>query len=92
MNDPPTPTTPTILWERRAVKELGGLPPRAQERIVVAVEGLRRDPLAGRVLSGEWKGLRRLRVGDYRVVYGFDGERILVTVLRVAHRREVYRR
>ncbi len=83
---------PEILWERRAVKELRALPRRARERVVAAVEGLRADPLAGSVLSGEWRGLRRLRVGSYRVIYGFDGERILVTVLRVAHRRSVYRR
>jgi len=74
------------------VKELHALPRKAQKRIVVAVEGLKKDPLAGSLLADEWKGLRRLRVGDYRVIYGFDGERILVSVLRIAHRREVYRR
>lgn len=92
MKDPPPGGDLTILWERRAVKELRALPRKAQVRIVAAVEGLKSDPLAGGMLAGEWKGLRRLRVGSYRVIYGFDGERILVTVVRVGHRRAVYRR
>lgn len=56
------------------------------------VESLRSEPLAGELLSGRWKGLRRLRVGPVRVIYGFDGEDLLVVVVRVGHRRDVYRR
>ena len=41
--------------------------------------------------GSEWRGLRRLRVGPYRVIYGFDGKELLVSVVRVGHRREVYR-
>ena len=43
-------------------------------------------------MKGENRGLRRLRVGDYRVVYEvLDGE-LVVLVVRIAQRREVYRR
>ena len=48
-------------------------------------------PLKGTMLSPRWKGLRRLRVGDFRVIYAFDGAQLLVSVIRVAHRREMYR-
>ncbi|HEX2742609.1 MAG TPA: type II toxin-antitoxin system RelE/ParE family toxin [Rubrobacter sp.] len=34
----------------------------------------------------------RIRVGDYRIVYGIDDERRVVEILNVAHRRDVYRR
>ena len=81
----------TIRWEQRAVRELRGLPDDAQRRVVTAVEQLQENPLKGAQLSGRWKGLRRLRVGSYRVVYAFDGAKILVSVVRVAHRREAYR-
>lgn len=62
-----------------------------QERIVAAVNSLRDDPQRGDLLSGQWKGLRRLRVGDHRIIYAFDGTELLVSVIRVGHRREVYR-
>jgi mRNA interferase RelE/StbE len=81
----------SIRWDRRAVKELQGLPGGLQNRIFRAVDHLRDDPLQGTVLSGEWKGLRRLRVGSYRVIYAFDGRELLVSVVRVGPRREVYR-
>lgn len=41
-------------------------------------------------LAGEFKGLFRLRVGDYRVIYSRTAERVLV--LRVGHRKDIYRR
>ena len=81
----------SIRWERRAVKELSVLPRRDQQRVFDAVADLRSDPLQGRILSGRWKGFRRLRTGKYRVVYAFDGRELLILVVRVAHRGEVYR-
>ncbi|MGV8038928.1 MAG: type II toxin-antitoxin system RelE/ParE family toxin [Thermoanaerobaculaceae bacterium] len=81
----------SIRWERRAVKELSALPRDAQQRVITAVEGLRDEPLRGEQLAAEWKGLRRLRVGRYRAIYAFNGDELLVLVVRVGHRREVYR-
>ncbi|RMF83923.1 MAG: type II toxin-antitoxin system mRNA interferase toxin, RelE/StbE family [Nitrospirae bacterium] len=92
MSDPRNSRDLRIRWERRAVKGLLALPPTDRRRVVAAVEGLRADPLQGEQLHAEWKGLRRLRVGRYLVIYGYDGRELLVTVVRVVHRREVYRR
>ena len=80
-----------IRWERRAVKEVAALEKADRERIVDAVEGLRDDPRKGSILSSEWKGFRRLRVGHYRVIYAYQGRDLLISVVRVGHRREVYR-
>jgi len=82
----------SIRWERRAVKELRRLPHDIQALVLADVESLRLDPSRGQQLSGQWKGLRRLRVGSVRVIYGFNGTELLITVLRVGHRREVYRK
>jgi mRNA interferase RelE/StbE len=81
----------SIRWERRAVKELEALPKNAQARVVRAVESLREEPFKGEQLSADWKGLRRLRVGRYRVIYAFDGRQFLILVVRVGHRSQVYR-
>jgi mRNA interferase RelE/StbE len=80
-----------IRWERRAVRELDALPGKDWERVIAEVESLARAPLKGELLHAEWQGLRRLRVGRYRVIYAFDGQTLLIAVLRVGHRREVYR-
>ena len=80
-----------IRWERRAVKEVAALQTSERERIVAAVEGLRNDPDKGSIMSAAWKGFRRLRVGPYRIIYAYQGRDLLVSVIRVGHRREVYR-
>lgn len=41
------------------------------------------------VLTGKFSGLRKFRVGDYRVIYSIIGEMALI--LRISHRREAYR-
>lgn len=74
-----------------AAKEMGRLPRDVRERLIGAIDGLGDEPLAGSVLKGALRGLRRLRVGDYRIVYELLDDELLVLVVRVAHRREAYR-
>ena len=49
------------------------------------------EPHAGSALKGEFAGLRRVRVGDYRVIYEVDEGVLLVLVVRNANRRDTYR-
>ena len=80
-----------IRWERRAFKEVAALEQADRERIVAAVESLREDPHKGSIMSAAWKGFRRLRVGPFRIIYAYQGRDLLISVVRVGHRREVYR-
>jgi mRNA interferase RelE/StbE len=75
-------------WEGRAFKELAALPKDARQRLVTATESLTSKPLKGEQLSGEWHGLRRLRVGRYRLIYANDGARLIILVVRAGQRRE----
>jgi mRNA interferase RelE/StbE len=72
-----------------AAKAARNLSPELQEPLKTALHALALDPLMGKALKGELHGLRRYRVRDYRIVYYFDAE--TVTVVSIAHRREVYR-
>jgi mRNA interferase RelE/StbE len=80
-----------IRWEARALKEVSDLPKDDQRRIVTAVEGLAENPNKGTALKGKWAGLRRFRVGNYRVIYALMREELLIAVVRVGHRKDVYR-
>ena len=59
--------------------------------MVAAIDLLCDTPAAGSALKGEFEGLRRLRVGHYRVVYEWQRNELLILVVRIGHRREVYR-
>lgn len=77
---------------KRAEKDLTKLETDTRNRIIIELLNLENN-IAGkdiRRLKGE-KDLWRLRVGDYRVIMEFNQERLVITALHVAHRREVYR-
>ncbi|MDQ3763868.1 MAG: type II toxin-antitoxin system RelE/ParE family toxin [Actinomycetota bacterium] len=82
-----------IEWSAPALRELRKLDKPLARRILTAVTKLGVDPRPPgvRVLTGQPQGTMRLRVGDYRVVYVVQDHLVLVTVVRIAHRREVYR-
>lgn len=82
-----------VEWTTPALRELRKLDRAAARRVLAAVTklGATPRPRASRALHGEPAGVMRLRVGDYRVIYQIEDERVLVTVVRVAHRREAYR-
>ena len=76
-----------------ARKELETLPDNSLGRVFQKLDSLRSlpRPTGCKKLKG-YKDQRRIRVGDWRVVYTIDEEAKPVSVTRVAHRREVYER
>ena len=76
---------------KSAAKELAALPKRDCRRVVEKIQALALSPRpqGSEKLSGDDK--YRIRHGDYRVLYDVDDEEKRVTIVRVAHRREVYR-
>lgn len=83
----------TIEWTAPALRELRKLDKPLGRRILTAVTKLGVDPRppGARALTGQPPGTIRLRIGDYRVVYVVQDHLVLITVVRVAHRREAYR-
>lgn len=81
-----------IRIKRSAAKELARVSRRDRLHIERAINSLKEHPLSGSLLKGEYRGLRRLRYGDYRIVYAVLASELVVLVVRIAHRREVYRR
>ena len=81
----------SIRIKRSAAKELRRLPPDDRGRLVAAIDRLADEPLAGSVLKGEFSGMRRLRVGPYRIIYEAIQQELTVLVVRVGRRGSVYR-
>jgi mRNA interferase RelE/StbE len=75
-----------------AEREMARLDPEVRRRIDRRILALAEDPRPPGVkaLSGPSGGLR-VRVGDWRIVYRIEDERLIVLIVRVGNRREVYR-
>ncbi|MBZ0111491.1 MAG: type II toxin-antitoxin system RelE/ParE family toxin [Thermoanaerobaculia bacterium] len=74
-----------------AAKALRKLDRSQRDGLVRAIDRLAVEPTAGGALKGEFAGLRRLRVGSYRIIYEVIEDRLVVLVVRVVHRKHAYR-
>jgi len=85
----------TVSFEPRALSELKKLDRSAQQRVVRFLQERiagNHDPRDfGKPLTGDKVGLWRYRIGNYRIVCRIDDDRRAVLVLRIAHRKDVYR-
>lgn len=81
-----------IEFSRSAKKQFKKLSLDIQKRVVVKINELAIEPRPNRAkkLQGN-DSLYRIRVGDYRIVYEIKDNILLVTVIRVKHRSEVYK-
>ena len=82
-----------IEFTASAQDELAALPRKIQRQISQKIDSLAEDPRPAQSKRLEGKShIYRLRSGDYRVLYQIRDKLLLVLVIRVGHRREVYRR
>lgn len=81
----------SITIKQSAVKALEKVATEDRLRIIAVIDQLAANPMAGSVLKGEFFGLRRIRIGNYRIVYEVRESQLMVLVVRIGHRREVYR-
>jgi len=81
--------TGKILYKSSVARDLKQIGPKDKERILRQIKSiLVDDPRGWEPLHGEFEGLRKLRVGDYRVIYALVGEDVLI--LRIRHRGKAY--
>jgi mRNA interferase RelE/StbE len=81
-----------VILKPSVEKDLRSLPREVVKRVFRRIERLKDDPLPRQSLrlSGA-EQLYRIRVGEYRIVFGVDKEHLQVTIHHVRHRRDVYR-
>ena len=80
-----------ISIKQSAAKALARIDAPQRSRLIEAIDKLKDNPVAGSVLKGEFSGLRRIRIGDYRIVYEVQDTHLIILVIRIGHRREIYR-
>jgi len=76
---------------RSVNKRMERLPAEVYDRLDSAILALADEPRPAGCVKLKGREDWRIRVGDYRIVYGIDDEQRIVEVLNVAHRRDVYR-
>ncbi|MFN2384320.1 MAG: type II toxin-antitoxin system RelE/ParE family toxin [Gemmatimonadota bacterium] len=81
-----------IRFAPSAARTFRALPVALRRRLAAKIDGLAEDPRphGAKKLTG-MKDVYRLRVGEYRVIYAIRSKELVVLVLKIGHRGEVYR-
>ena len=80
-----------IIFSNKAKKQLFKLEKNIQERIIAALERIRIRPESYITKLVGDPGFK-LRVGDYRVIMDIDNNNLLILVIKIGHRRDIYKR
>lgn len=81
-----------VRFKKSVEKDLKALPKADQKRMLAAIGTvLATDPYEGKALSGEFKGLYRWRTGHFRVIYEIQKDILVILILKIGHRKDVYR-
>ncbi len=83
-----------IVYKESVEKDLKGLSREIKSKILDRIErDLSADPQGkGKPLKGNWEGLWRYEMQSYRVIYAIFEEESTILIVRIGHRKEVYRR
>jgi mRNA interferase RelE/StbE len=80
-----------LMFKNSVAKDLRALPKSDVAKVLERIDALRDDPRppGSERLSAQER--YRVRQGSYRILYGIEDQQVVVTVVKVGHRREVYR-
>jgi mRNA interferase RelE/StbE len=76
---------------RNCLKKVHRYDSKLYFRLMAAIEALAMNPFLGKVLVANLRGQYSLRVGDYRIIYSIFQKQLLVTIIDLGHRKEIYR-
>lgn len=83
-----------IVFTRQAEKSLDLIAksqPKLLKHIILAIDELGAHPELGKLLKGDLAGLLSHRVGDYRIIYQIRQSKLVITVIDIGHRRNIYK-
>lgn len=82
-----------IFWKKSALKDIRKVPQDLRIKILEAIDGLEIDP---RPLNSKkmqnFNYHYRIRINDYRVIYSIEGKRLIIEIIRIAHRKDIYKK
>jgi mRNA interferase RelE/StbE len=81
-----------VVFRKSVARDLRSIPNRDLPKILNAIESLSEDPRPSEVEKLSGQDRYRIRQGSYRIIYEIIDEDVVVVVVKVGHRKDVYRR
>ena len=80
-----------VIFRNPAKKFLKNLDENYQKKILEKIEKIKKNPRIGKPLTGNLRGLWRLRQDNYRIIYKIKDQELIVYVMNIGDRRRFYR-
>ncbi|GAI53661.1 unnamed protein product [marine sediment metagenome] len=80
-----------ITVKKSAAKELEDIPKKDLQKIIKRIQSLAQNPRPHRAQKLSGQQHFRVRQGDYRIIYSIDDKDLVVDIVKIGHRREIYR-
>ena len=80
-----------ITVKKSAAKELESIPKKDLRKVVRRIKSLGQEPRPHQVQKLSHKEQYRVRQGDYRIIYSIDDKNLIIDIVKIGHRREIYR-
>ena len=81
-----------IFFRRSVLKDLANIPKKELQRIIKRIEKLAHDPRPQGCEKISGQDRFRIRQGNYRIIYSIQDDELTIWVVKIGHRREVYRK
>ena len=82
----------SVEFSEKAADFIRKLDKSIQKRITKKIEELKESPYLGEALVGNLAGLWKLRIGDYRITYKVERERLIIFIIKAGNRKNIYER
>ena len=80
-----------VVLRRAVLKDLERIPKKYAKQILATIKSLTENPRPPQCLKLSTDEKYRLRSGNYRILYSIEDEKLIVCVVKVGHRKDVYR-
>ena len=81
-----------VQFKKSVKKDLQKLSKSDQKQVLDTIQrNLAKDPYKGKALTGEFKGLYRWRTGNIRLIYEIQNKQLIILILKIGQRKDVYR-
>jgi mRNA interferase RelE/StbE len=81
-----------VFFTREAKRNVEKMDPSIKRIIKKAIESLAVNPAKGKPLAYDLAGLHSLRTSDYRIIYRVREKQLIIIVIAVGHRKEIYKK
>jgi len=80
-----------LILSSKFDKEFSHLDKKLQDRVVEGLKEIKENPYEGKPLKGRLKEMLSWRVGKYRILYQIQGNKLIIIVINIEHRKHVYK-